>query len=51
MDHHPYSPDHTPSDFHPIWPLEKKVASKQVSKEAMTEAVTSWLQTPGTDLF
>jgi len=52
MDHHPYSPNHIPSDFYFRGHLKQHLASKKFATHAnMKQGVTFWLHTLHTDFF
>jgi hypothetical protein len=52
MDHSPYSPDLTRSDFWLCVPLKQHMACKWFATNAdVKQAVTFWLQTPDTSFF
>jgi hypothetical protein len=51
MDHHPYSVNPSPSDFHLFGPLKKQLAGKQFAKDADIKQAVTWLQTLDTDFF
>jgi hypothetical protein len=52
MDHPPYSPNLTHSDFHVFGLLTKQMPGKQFATDAkMKQAVTSWLQMHDTYFF
>jgi len=52
MDHAAYSPDLAPRAFHYFGPLKTKLVGKRFATDTeVKQAVTSWLQTIGTDLW
>jgi histone-lysine N-methyltransferase SETMAR len=52
LDHHPYSPDLAPSDFHLFGPLKKHLGGRRFETDGeVQQAVMSWLQTLDTHFF